>query len=386
MKMFLQTKVVIVLLLSIAVAAGIMSGCTSETGDRTGNTTRSSDGGSDGGRDDRRDDRRSQAKLKCELPSCSGSNCCDKEDSDGDLDEDCEDWCKKDLSLSGTAYDRCLALDKVVVEDDLLFLFDDRLSRPEFEELERLKSQDVEIICAAVKHLDSDLLSDKVDKYGSTDAKAMLEWLATDDTVLEIFDNADDDDGLKMIIALLEKLGTGTGDSGVLSGLGQDVSEDRDDDNVLELALSSSNDNLVDYLHDEIIQHEDEICSESNYPAPDTNVSIPGGSGNYSQPENHFRFEACVLAAYCNIAPSDSDEDDKFRKEIADFVNHSSIVNFIKRSAEDGGLDIVGTEADHAGDPPDYYNLDEDDAEEWTYKACTNLKYFWSSTLFDLGS
>ena len=270
MKMFLQTKVVVILLLSIALAAGIMSGCSSDQGDRTGTTTGSSDGRSDGGRNDRRDDRRSQAKLKCELPSCSGSSCCDKEDKNGDLDEDCEDWCKKDLSLSGDAYDKCLALDEIVIEDDLLFLFDERLSRPEFEELESLKSADIEVICAAVKHLDSDLLSEKIDKYSNTDAKAMLEWLATEDTILEIYDNAEDDEGIKMIKALLEKVGTGTGDGAILNGLGVDVSQDNDDDNVFQLA-QSNNEQFVDYLHNEIITHEKEICAKTNQPVPVAN-------------------------------------------------------------------------------------------------------------------
>ena len=276
----------------------------------------------------------------------------------------------------------------MVIEDDLLFLFDDRLSRPEFEELERLKSKDIEEICAAVKHLDSDLLSDKVDKYSSTDAKALLEWLATEDTVLEVFDNADDDDGLKMIQKLLESVGSETGDSAILDGLGKDVSEDKDEDNVLELALKSGNEKLVDYLHDEIITHEDEICSESNYPEPDTTAAIPfteGGDddpGSYKQSPNHFKYEACVLAAYCKIADTDSDEDDKFRKEIADFVNQSGIVNFIKRNAADGGLDLADGVAD--ANNSIYFNLDEDDAEEWTHKACVNLKYFWTGSLFDL--
>ena len=83
------------------------------------------------------------------------------------------------------------------------------------------------------------------------------------------------------------------------------------------------------------------------------------------------------------------EDGDDFRKEIANSVGQSGIVNFIKRSAEDGGLNPVvpkpgaGTRAD------DVHDLTEEDAEEWTYKACDNLKYFWENDdadeeLFDL--
>ena len=396
MKMFLQTKVVVILLLSIAVAAGIMAGCSSDQGDRGGTTARSSDGGSDGSRNDRRDDRRSQAKLKCELPSCSGSSCCDKEDKDGDLDEDCEDWCKKDLSLSGDAYDKCLALDEIVIEDDLLFLFDDRLNRPDFEELESLKSKDIEIICAAVKHLDSDLLSDRVDKYSTADAKSMLEWLATEETILEVYDSAEDEEGIKMIKKLLGTVGGGTDDGDILKGIGLDVSRDNDDENVLQLALKSGNENFVKYIHDEIITHDKEICAESNQPVPNATVIIPvegGGTIKYldKQPKNGYHYEACVLAAYCTISDKMNDEDgDEFRKDMADFISQSGIVNFVKRKAEDGGLDLAdGEEDDDDNSSSAYFNLDEDDAEEWTHKACTNLEYFWDNvgnkTIFELG-
>ena len=385
MKILLRPGTIIILLLSVFLTVALVSGCSSEQGQTTPRDT----GGDDDDDDDAKDDRRKRAKLKCELPKCSGSDCCDKEDSDGDLDEDCEDWCKKDLSLSGDAYDNCLALDRAVIaegdEDDLLFLFDERLKRPQIDELETLKTKEVDLICAAVKHLDSDLLSDRVDNYGSADSEGMLEWLATKETVLEIFDSAEDDDGLKMVKKLLETAAALKGDAGILKGLGTDVSDDSDDDNVLELALKAKNKEFVNFIHDDIITHEDEICSKENQPSPDTLQILPS-TGTY--PDQGYGYEACVLAAYCKIAPNNTDADNDFRKDIADFVSENSVVNFIRRKAEDGGLDIADAELDDTSNPPDYYQLDEDDAEEWSYKACVNLKYFWDNktgkTLFDL--
>ena len=390
MKTFFQIRVIALLFLSIFVAAAIMSGCS-----ETPLVSPGSNGGSKSDKDDDDDDsskstRKSTASLTCKLPECSsgGKDCCDYEDKDGDLDEDCEDWCKDDLDLSGDAYDKCLALDKEVVEEDLVFLFKKRLIRPEYSELDDLKKDDIELICAAVKHLDSDLLVDRVNKYGKSDAKAMLQWLAEDKTVMEIFDNADDDDGLRMIKKLLETLGTGTSYAGIVNGLSQDVSAHSDKDNIFQLALSS-NKKLVDYLHDEIVTNEKEICKDSHRPTPSTSVNVKNAAGtavayNTLQPSNGFHLEACILATYCTISKDMTEAvGNEFRKDIADAVNESSIENFIKRSSADGGLGLGGNTA-----VTGYVKLEENDAEEWTKKACGNLKYLWENksgvTFFDL--
>ena len=338
MKVLLKIKTGIVLILSIFLAVAIVSSCTPEPGRR------------DAPAGDKKTDtdRKATSTLKCKLPSGNGS--CKK-------DKDCVDWCEDDLNLSGDARDKCFDLDDKTVER-LVELFDDVFEKPDDEKLDDLKQEDLELICSAVKELDHDVLADRLDYSSSSRAKYVLEWVAETKEAIEVFENAEKDEGLKMFKKLLSRAGgqSGTGDDDVLAGLVENVASDSDEDkNVIRIALDANNDKLVNYIHDDIITDEDELCSSSNQPSELGNC---GGTSAYSSDSEE---DACILGVYCKMAPDDNDGDNEFRKDIADYLKHRNIVNFIKEDVEDGGLGLTA-----------------DDADDWTHAVCVKLDTCWT--------
>jgi len=252
----------------------------------------------------------------------------------------------------------------------------DILGKPSPDDLEELEKEDLNLIGAALKELDSDLLLDRIRKYNPSRAKNVMEWLADDSSVFEVFEAAGDDDLKKMIVALLDKADDSkTGDEGVLAGLSVNVEREDDDDekNIIALALDQGNEDLALYIHNELIGNEDdEICEKGNHPSFGNTNTVDCMYIQVAGSANEFALEACILAAYCKIAPDDNKQDNDFRKDIAEFLSEQrdfrQIEQFIKDPKQSGGLD-----------------LDEDSAEGWTHDVCEQLDTCWKNGNLDLG-
>ena len=363
MKTLSHIKWVVVILFGCLAVTLISTNCSPNPGQEV-----SRPGGSDS---DGNDDRvRTRGTLKCELPSGNGS--CEK-------DDDCVDWCEDDLDLSGDARDMCFDLDVDTVER-LDELFNDVFDKPDGEKLDDLKDEDVELVCAAVKELDHELLEERLNYSSPSRPKYVLEWVAETKEAIEIFENAEKDEGLKMFKRLLSEAGGGSGtvDGEVLEGLTEDVDSD-DTNTVLRIALDENNDRLVDYIHDNIIADEDELCSNTNLPKPQATCTAitnggtdyaSSGSDGYDDAASDYGEEACILGVYCKIASANNDSHNEFRKDMAEHLNSRNIANFIEEPIQDGGL-----------------GLTEDDAEDWTHKVCAQLKVsdcWLDSTSLDL--
>lgn len=296
--------------------------------------------------------------LTCELPRCGGSDdCCYEED------EECDNWCGRgELDLSGKHYDACVALRKDTLEE-LVKLFEEKLKKPKEDDLDDLDKEEQELICGAVKELDHDILGDRIDNYNHTRAKYFLEWVGKNQGVADIFKNAENDEGVKMFKRLLYRASGGAGettDQGVLDGLAVGVNSEEAGEHVLYMAFGHQNENLVKFIHKEIVSHKDELCDDKNHPVPDDTQVVDTDTGDVYA-STGFEKEACVLGVYCKIAAAGDDASD-FRKDMAKFLRRGgNVADFIKESLQGGGL-----------------GLTEDDAEDWKDAACANLKTYWN--------
>lgn len=358
MKTLLQIKIWLVLILSGFLTIVIVSSCSSSSPGTVGGRTTTTSGSSGTGRS-------RGATLTCKLPSGNGS--CEKNDK-------CVKWCEDNdyLDLSGDARDKCLDLNEKTVED-LVFLFDDVFEKPDDEKLDDLKKEDLELICAAVKELDHDVLADRLNYSSSARAQYVTEWVAKTKGAIEIFENVKKKgEGLKMFKKLISRAGTGSGtdDDDVLEGLAVNVASDSDEDtNVLRVALDENNNGLVSYIHNDIIADEDEICSGSNQPVPNSGCTPTGVTNSVDYDASAtgatgFKEESCILAVYCKIAPgSDDDDDNEFRKDMSAFLKNRNIAKFIEEEISSGGL-----------------GLTENDADDWTGKVCEHLRACWNDS------
>ena len=314
-------------------------------------------------------------KLSCSFSACSSddSACCDADDNE------CHSWCAKDLDFRerSNVYEDCMTLKRNELSK-LVYLFEEELKRPKPDDLAKLKREDINLICAAVKELDFDVLDDRIDRYKNTYAMAFLEWTAENEDVVEVFENALKDTGVRMFRKLLHAVSDvsdGITDRSVLAGLAKNVVTDADegdaDDerNVLALALEENNDRLVSFVHEEIISSSDELCSKGNRPVPDTTQDIDSEEpGVQAYPDENYANDACVLAVYCTIAPTGNRDNAHFRKDIAEEFGRSGVSSFIESELKEGGLG--GT---------------DDDGEEWSDYACTQLKQYWNEGQNNLG-
>ena len=352
MKTLSQIKWMLVILFSCLAIILVSTNCTPERGTEVERPV----GGDDGDDADR-----TRGALTCKLPSGNGS--CEKKDK-------CVDWCEDELDLSGDARDKCFDLDDETVKD-LVYFFDDVFESPDDETLDDLNDEDIELICAAVKELEYEVLDNRLDYSNKAKAQYVLEWVAKTKEAIEIFENAEDDKGLKMFKKLLSRAGgnSGTGDKDVLEGLAINVASDNDDNkNVLQVALDENNDRLVEYIHHDIIADEDELCSSTNQPTPKSScTAIETGStsvdtyGGADADAGDYTEEACILGVYCKMAHRDIDDDNEFRKDIAEYLKHRNIANFIEESIDEGGG----------------LGRSEDDADDWTYNVCKQLNDCW---------
>ena len=325
----------------------------------------------------------SESDFNCALPSCSGGDCCDAKDEDGKIDKQCDRWCSDNnyLNLSGKSADKCLSLNQNTVEK-LVNIFTKTLGRSIEGRLEDLtKKEDIELICGAVKELDTELLDDVFDGYTtSTRATRALTWIASNKETIQIFKNVDavdENEGVKLFKKLLSRAGDSDNndDDGVLLGLAnRKLKVDKNDDNnfhILSLADRVGNNELTQYIHEQIIMGEDEgICgADSNFPSPVTSQRVADYSSDYEE-------EPCVLGVYCRIAPRNDNTDNDFREEKAKTLkNANDVTDFIKTPTTEGGLTVT------AGD----YMLTEKEAKQWHYNACRNLKRYWEDGDLNLG-
>ncbi len=396
MKLFLKLRVWLFLFFACLLTGAIVLSCSDSGTKRTTSSSSSSSGGDEtkGSKKDKDDDD-DDDKLSCSLPSCSGSDCCSKDD------DDCDDWCtgNKFLDLSGTAAKKCLSLDKDVVED-LKKLFDKTLDKPSIGKLEDLEEDDIELMCAGVKDLDSSVWSDRIKKYNSSRAKSVLEWIAGKEEVLEVFENAEDDDGLDMFKDLLRKVGSKSNEyADILSGLRAEINTGDDSEDrkpLMALADKDGNEDLIRYIHEYLILDEDEgICGkESRRPEAEAHVAYDPHKYTTEAAEtanSNFREEACILAVYCTMDDNLSAIDgNKFRKAMADTVDSSDVISFIKTAVKDddgddeGGLtpadsitDCTATDLRDETDAKTPCRLTNDQAEEWSDRACHNLNWYW---------
>ena len=347
MKNLSRIKIGAVLVLIISGLAGLalITSCGTGEGTRSSSSSSGKDSGSSsGGGDDE------EITLDCSLSS-KGSTC---EDS-----KKCEDWCDDELELSGSALDECKDLGEDTVED-LVKLFDDVFRKPTQDDLNDLDIEDLELMCGAVKKIGKDILDEKTDDYTASSARNFLAWMAEKDEVMDIFRTIEeveedgDEEALKIIKALIEKIGTGSGDSAILAGLKAATLGEEGDQHFLAIAQDNNNSGLVKYIHDKLIDNDEELCDEDNHP-----TATAGADGVDERTDGR---EACVLGVYCTIAPPAANDDstEEFRDKISQIVS----VNFnrlVKASVNDGG-----------------FGLGEDDAEEWTNNACHCLVDFWT--------
>ena len=339
-----------------------------------------------------------ESTLKCALPNCSGSKCCNK--GDEEEKEECEDWCGKSdyLSLSSSAYDKCLSLERKFVEKELLVLFgDNRLKEPDEEELLNIKNEDVETICSAVRGLDKDIWHNLIKEYSSHQAGLVLQWLGVEKSTVEIFEKTKKkEDGIEMLRSLLERVGRGmrslrdptveeSADQRILDGLKAKIDfSNEDEQHILKRALDNNNKRLVEFIHKNILLDDDGLCGEDNekyYPNPNEQVynksftcsdSTKGSNNdhpgyttgslkNFLDEANENRQEACILAVYCSI--DDTRQGNRFRADLARVVNTSSVRSFIRNSVEKGGLGL----------PNQKYQ------DKWTHEVCYHLNLRWKN-------
>ena len=414
MKAFSQLKIWIILIVSCFLTVAVISSCSTEKGTQTGTATTTS-GGDDDDRDAKSDKTDRKPRVEFEFPSCSGDDCCDKDDND------CDKWCKGNsyLDLSGKEATACLESDKDTVRTLAKDLFKKVLDSPTYDELADLDEDKIKLIGAAVEKFGSELWEDRIKGLSATKAKLVLSWIAREDLVIQIFqaiDEEEEDEGVKIFKELLKKVGRGTGDyTQILTGLEAPLQSDKRDDSddqrhVMAIANKENNDGVIQYIHENIIVHEEEgICgadeSNNNYPDPDKGSNKPYGAHLDGDAGERIiegvEQQACIFAVYCKIAPypegasntRHADNDD-FREDIAesalDYVGDVS--EFIIEQYTEGGLNPVDDDGDlvdiTTATPatPKPVKMDDDDGEKWTKKACDNLRGFWKNkTGFDLG-
>ena len=364
-----------------------MSNCSSPTEDGTRTDTRQTE--------KRNEDRNQTELLKCSLPKCSGSKCCDTKD------EECTDYCGDSdyLDLSGDGYSKCLTLEKTFIKNKLHVLFNDVLSNPDEENLiQKIKQEELDIICSAVKELSTDLLEDLIDEYGPYEAQLLLNYVGVRKSALEIFTKTEEkEDGIELFKKLLEKAGDRSNadkqEGKILKALkNKNEFQDDDEESILQRALNSKNKALVHFIHENLIKDKDEgLCGGDNeryHPQPieraqtqeyvykDTNTvdtPTPGYGEGVGVPSaipaarDNSQY-ACILAVYCYI--DNTRGGNMLRKNLAFLLKESGITHFIKSPVRKGGLNLSSHRAQN----------------EWSHQVCYELNLRWKNgTAIDMG-
>ena len=298
--------------------------------------------------------------LSCEaFDTGSGSDYCDSKD------KDCKKWCAGSsyLNLSGTSRNTCYEMEKDTVET-LADWFKERgtIGRPDYDDLNELDSDDLELLCSAVR-LDYKLLERYFKDYSKNHARIMLSWVAQNKEFLDVLDNAEsrgNDKGVPLLRELLKSAGTNSGSDSdkIMSGLAEDLKQDKDTDStdqqhVLSLAEDASNEDFINYVHNNVIADDDDgLCEENDRPNPDAGTSgqpydTDASHGNEGEDAKGYDLEACILGVYCKIAEeslaTNATEDNDFRESIAGIVsNGDDVSDWINTAKTSGGLDNQG--------------------------------------------
>jgi len=310
-------------------------------------------------------DRSRGSSLDCEVPTCSGSECCED-------DRECERKCR-DLDIASGDCDD-LPIKTVEAIDDLFG--DGRKSEfdsPNDDDLEDLTTDDYTNICIATNldKTEADVWEEaiKEHRYSSSDAEAVMKWFIEQDLATEILDRTANDTKEVILNRLLFIMGGGShsgsisgsdGARDIIEGLEEEIDSD-DDAGVMYYAHRKSNTKMIDIIHECVVK--DELCdSSTNHPVP---VSGASGYSTSSLADARKKSEeACQLAVYCK-----SITDENHRKDVAGDVEDNGIKNFIEDEVNDGGLGI------------------DDDPEDWTDEACEELEDRWNNPTsgLDLG-
>ncbi len=361
-------KYLITLIVATLMVFFMVFGCSTEPGRNVSNNTRNrtqSARNNSGSRTSNRS-RTSSVTLDCALPKeCSGSDCCEDDD---DCEDQCDDW------FSGKAEKECLKLSQEDVDeiDTILEILKDAKE----DELDDIRDDSVDLLCAILDDLDHKAWLTEVSRYTTAKAKRVLAWMIDDNNVTALLDSIDSEDAVEIMKRLISraKSGTaGTAPQDILNGL--DVGIGDDNDRVLVFADDANNEEFIEWIHENIV--EEEICTSNVLPAC-VDSGTPTGvttacSGSVS---TGTKITACKLGVYCKVIPTSTEEDT--RASVAEIIGDSDIEDLIETDQKTDGTGL--NSADH---------LDEDDAEEWTNKACTRLEQYWNNGNnldLDLGS
>lgn len=280
------------------------------------------------------------------LPTCSENNCCYK-------NTNCFSQCESLFPLEEDKQ-RCLKLpvDWVNKMQDTV---DMNLKDPKWDNLVYMELPVFWFILA----ISEKPWLDKISDYQKKEARQVLYWLASQPDINEkILSQLPDYKIRLLFLALFRKntLSTLLDDNALLSGLKEPIEEDNS--SFFEVA-DKVNNNLISVVHGQIVAGH--LCDYSiNHPRP---VHYTSDS----------RYQACVLAVYCYITGTYTEDSyvaikeegrngQVFRERVAGEweENSKEITQFIQAPHDKGGLGIT------------------DNADDWPDKACVKLKQLWN--------
>ena len=338
-------------------------GCSTESGRSIGAGRNRIDGGAGTAQSGR--SRGGVVNLNCKFPAkCSGSQCCERGAKCEDI---CNDW------FSGKAENECeqLNIDTIEDIDNLLEILKDAKE----DELNGISREQVDLLCQVLGGLDHKAWLKEIKNYSASKAERVLAWMIGNEGATALLGTIDTDDAVEILEYLLVR-GSSTQSSinpdALLDGLDKAIGDD--DDKVLVFAEDSNNKVFINFIHEEIITKD--ICKSAVLPAC---VNHSGSTKcATTSVDKSVRQAACELGVYCKVIP---DNEENVRKSIADLVGKSTdIKNFIRDLVTENEGINVETAASA------YNRLNENDAEEWTNRACQNLKFFFQNHAdLDLG-
>ena len=174
-----------------------------------------------------REDRNRNSVLNRARERYSGSAC--------ERDRECEDLCK-DIYNRRTVRKDCLALPVSQVEK--LWEIYDIFRNPREDDLEIIDPEDFEIFV----EIDLQPLDTLIRKFGTSEAKRVLAWIAEEPDIVEIFQDEDDD--FDLLKELLKSLNSNAGAQQYQQALSKTI----DRESFIEIAISD-NGLALDWIH-----------------------------------------------------------------------------------------------------------------------------------------
>ena len=336
----------------------------------------------------------SDGTFNCALPECSGGGCCNEEDTE------CVTWCKDtlDLKKGEKAYNRCIALEKTILET-IVERFDAQLKEPLANEIKDFTTPDIELICGAVKGLDPEILLNLFKGYTQSEAQLILQWLVARSEALNLFKNVTDKETrARLFRTLLHRASSASGNpthEGVLAGLATTIETNYFDErgHIIHLAFDKNNKELFQFIYDEIITDEEEgLCMKKNRPEPtdqlvmdctDKDTRNPDGEFYPVEHASDFAEEACILAVYCHVSgfvnfdQSLGDHrigDSEFRERVSEMLggDDSAVFRFIREPEYAGGL---GRPCNTESEEGNWMKQ----SEEWAKRSCNRVQSRWKN-------